>query len=58
MAVIHLVAKITFVSADIIIEVAVIISSSLAKITFVVAEIYFESRFDHFFNGQDHFCSG
>ena len=38
MAVITLVAKITFVSADIILKVLVI-TSSLAKITFVVAEI-------------------
>ena len=41
MAVIPLVAKITFVSAAIIIKVAVI-TSSLAKITFVVAEITFK----------------
>ena len=38
---IPLVANITFVSADIIIKVAVI-TSSLAKITFVVAEITFK----------------
>ena len=41
MAVIPLVAKITFISADIIIKVAVI-SFSVVKITFVVAEITFK----------------
>ena len=49
-AVITLVAKITFVSVDIILKMAVI-TSSLANITFVVAEIPDKS-------GQDHLCSG
>ena len=51
-----LVAKITFVVAEIIFKEH-LITSSMAKLTFVVDEITFQSGCDHFFGGKYNSCA-